>query len=979
VPFCVVDLPGSVFLVPGKSLEGSWSRKLRDHPHLPRSIRDVENDLGALNAQGGVPATISAAKSAGKDQSLLVYGRTYVLRLFPSGQRDGYVIASIDPLRLTDHHRLARGCLQLRPGRWKATFELRQIPAGARAHWTRILTEWTNCAQATAEQRGTPELTARQTAFLDILDRLIDADEKITTETAKSARPFPYRDVVPTGERRRGTHPVYEFILTGGGQAPEQSAFVQVRGEPEQRGQVTRVEDSAVTVRFDQPVDWDRIARQGALEVTPSSVVYDKQREAVTLLRTRQARNPSLLSVMVDHRVARVHPARDNPTEDLDDDQLDAFRKALTVEDMLLVLGPPGTGKTRTISQIARACAFGVEGERWPQRVLITSHTHRAVDNVLARLPRELQVIRVGNEGKVTAEGQPYLLERQAAELRERIIGETGRSLAAYEDIEIAERWAAELTRRMNTLSAVTGEEAQALAGLDAARRAVGGAAQTRVDELAAEHGRCERALSRKSGRVGRLTRWRARASARAGWPLVGAVFGLVARLWDRRLAAARDNCVMLRAARDRTQAELAGAEQELDRATRDQPAVRAARAIADEATKRRAECHDSALTAAGACRDVLSRVDTPPPVRDDKTRDSAVRELSDFYSWLTPRLPVLIARAKLLTEWQAEASGATDQLYPELIRYSDVVAATCIGAASRPELSDVDFDLAIVDEAGQIGAANVLVPLCRARRGVMVGDHQQLPPYLDSAVQAWGKDVGDPVILDLLAKSALELLVGKLPDANVVPLTWQRRMPAAIADFISASFYEGNLHTAVEREHRVSLFSSPMAFVDTARLPAGQRYEKSGRDRERWGQPGYTNPAEAQLLVELAAFYHRQGAEWAVIVPYRAQAAEIAAALTPLIGNADLVGLNVGTVDSFQGGERDVILYGFTRSNPEGRVGFLDELRRANVAFTRARYQLVLVGDMNTLTMARDQRFRDLAIALRAYLAERGDIRQYR
>jgi superfamily I DNA and/or RNA helicase len=209
--------------------------------------------------------------------------------------------------------------------------------------------------------------------------------------------------------------------------------------------------------------------------------------------------------------------------------------------------------------------------------------------------------------------------------------------------------------------------------------------------------------------------------------------------------------------------------------------------------------------------------------------------------------------------------------------------------------------------------------------------------------------------------------------------LTTQRRMPAAIAEFISAAFYQEKLRTGVTREHRDPLFSRPMAFVDTARLPEAQRYEKSATEREQWGQRGYINPAEADLLTELAAAHHRRGSEWAVIVPYKAQVARITTALIRLVGDAALIGLNVGTVDSFQGGERDVILYGFTRSNPGGNVGFLDELRRANVAFTRARRQLVLVGDMHTLTQARDKRFRDLACSLRAYLAEHGDIRQYR
>ncbi|MGP3927929.1 DEAD/DEAH box helicase [Streptomyces sp. 8N616] len=330
-----------------------------------------------------------------------------------------------------------------------------------------------------------------------------------------------------------------------------------------------------------------------------------------------------------------------------------------------------------------------------------------------------------------------------------------------------------------------------------------------------------------------------------------------------------------------------------------------------------------------------------------------------------------------MLTKWHEEVSGATDQLYPELIRYAHVIAATCIGTASRPELSGIDFELAIVDEAGQIGMADALVPLVRARRAVLVGDHQQLPPFLDSEVEAWGRNVADPTVTRLLAESMLETLVPRLPDSHCALLTHQRRMPPVIADFISGTFYEGKLHTAVEREHRDRLFTSAMAFVDTSGLPAADRYEKQGHAGERFGQRGYTNRAEGALLAELAAFYHGLGVEWAVIVPYQAQRSRIARALARTI-DPDHVDLNVGTVDSFQGGERNVILYGFTRSNPYGKVGFLKELRRANVAFTRAKHQLVLVGDMSTLTDARHRGFRELAHSLKGHLEAHGEIRPY-
>ncbi len=380
---------------------------------------------------------------------------------------------------------------------------------------------------------------------------------------------------------------------------------------------------------------------------------------------------------------------------------------------------------------------------------------------------------------------------------------------------------------------------------------------------------------------------------------------------------------------------------------------------------------------AAHSARAAVGGGEPAPRVRDGVAPEEAHADLGVLLGWLGERIPLLPRRSALLSEWHAEVSGATGQLHPELVRYADVIAATSIGTASRPELSDVDFDLAVVDEAGQIGVADVLVPLVRARRAVLVGDHQQLPPFLDSEVAAWGKDVDDPDVLGLLSHSALELLVDELPAANVVPLTVQRRMPAVVAEFISRTFYRGALRTDVVRDHDDRIFRSAFAFVDTARLPESRRRERPARDRDR-GLKGYDNPAEARLLARLAAHYERQGREWAVIVPYRAQVAAVVAELDELVGQPGKVRLNVGSVDSFQGGERDVVLYGSVRSNADGRVGFLAELRRANVAFTRAKRQLVLVGDLDTLTTALDQPFRELALALRDHVARHGDIRQY-
>lgn len=957
-----VQLPlnGVIHLVASAEDDHRLREKTRNHPGLPQSVEQVVAELSA--AREGVPATVDEPNRSNGRRTLLVHGSAWFARLEPTKSGRGYMVRWVDPLRIRDHHRLARHFLSLHAVGWRRVDTLHGLDERANSFWPHIEHQWDRLVRRVADASASPALLPAHAAFLDTVERVVDAAERIEVTAARSEQPHPYREVSPVGEQRQGTHAVYGFTMAGTGM-PDEGAFVQVKGYDEHRGQVVRTDGRLVTVRFDEAVDWKLLPKTGELETTTSTVVFKKQREAITTLRNRRARNPHLLTTLVDARTRPLTEAADTPTEDLDPDQLRAFQRALAVEDLMLVLGPPGTGKTRVISQVADAAARGDGWRRPPQRVLVTSHSNRAVDNILPRLSPDLVVLRVGNPGMVTEEGRPYLLDEQARQLRGQILAGVDHGLREFADLEVARKWADELADRVNTLLAAYAELDGAEAALAAARRAVGGAAQVAVDELTATVDDVDRRLAQAHKRIGRATRL-------VRFPLLG--------WWARRrLTTLRSRVDVLYVSRQEHAEGLRRARQHLEAVTEQAPVVRHAVSVMAERREQAEKARQSALVAAHASRAAVGGAEPPPLVRDTTDAVTTRQDLTALVSWFDARLPVLQARARLLGEWRHEVSGATTQLHPELVRYAHVIAATTVGTASRPELSDVAFDLAIVDEAGQIGTADLLVPLVRARRAVLVGDPRQLPPFLDSEVEDWGRVEGDPRIRALLAQSALELLVNRLPGTNVVPLRWQRRMPAVVAEFSSRVFYQGNLRTAGTRVHDDDLFGSPLVFVDTAQLPAHRRRERAARLRDH-RQQGYDNPAEALLLSRLAAHYHAAGREWAVIVPYTAQVRAVTQAIVELIGNEAAVRLNVGSVDSFQGGERQVVLYGFTRSNPHGNVGFLRELRRANVAFTRAKDQLVLVGDMTTLTRSRDAGFRDLALALRDHVAAAGEIRRY-
>lgn len=969
-----VALGAPLVLVPWSDLDNQLRTKAGASAGLPSGVPQIVHDLNQLT--GGAAVIVSPANGR-YNASLLVYTRTYRLRLEATKRGTGYFVKHIDPLRLADHARLARSCLLVRTPVWQMVFELRAVPEHADAQWKTIEEAWQRLGQETAPQRAAPAVSEAQSRFLDTVDRLIDATEEITTREDRRAAPFPYQRFTATGGKRgSGPQSVYEFQLVGE-EFPPAGAFVRVQGDVETRGKVSRAAEGRVTVRFDQPVSWDRLPARAALELVPSSVIFNKQRQAVASLRNRDTRNSGLLPAVVEHQVTPIPATTAEPHEDLDPEQLAAFRKALTTQDLLVVLGPPGTGKTRTITEIAHTAATTDAADSC--RVLVTSHTNRAVDNVLARLPRDLVVIRVGDESKVHADVRPLLLEEQSETLSEEIRHTMTQRAQAYQEAAAAEPWTDEFAARLQQVDALVEEERTAAQRLREATDMATAPARERLSALQGQEDERTTALESLAGRAARLEEKARSARQRSDALLTGWLHRSRARRREEELTTVRAEMRQLDALglSLRRQAEAASAEEE--RARHEDATVQAAQRTYLAVGHRLGNGVQSAYEAADMAVHALGRAVPDPPVAVRPADPAeAPAALHTLHGQLTHWLPVLSRRRELTRQWQAAIAQDPGQLVPELVRYAHVVGATCIGAASRPELSGVEFDLGIVDEAGQIGIADTLVPLARVRRGVLVGDDRQLPPFSDPEVDDWAQGIGDPELVRLMSQSALERLRAGLPSSHVVQLARQRRMPAEIADFISASFYRGELLTEKDHRHTDPLFSSPMAFVDTSALPDRERRESGGRGPEGRTRKGAFNACEARLLARLAAFYHHRGSEWVVIVPYLAQRLEVVRHLTRLIGDSQLADASVGSVDSYQGGERDIVLYGFTRSNPEGRIGFLRELRRANVAFTRAKSQLVLVGDLSTLMRADDPGFRVLIGDLYEHLRDRGDLRAY-
>lgn len=329
---------------------------------------------------------------------------------------------------------------------------------------------------------------------------------------------------------------------------------------------------------------------------------------------------------------------------------------------------------------------------------------------------------------------------------------------------------------------------------------------------------------------------------------------------------------------------------------------------------------------------------------------------------------------------WITSVNNEIDVLLTPLIYNSvDVVFATCIGIKTDPvfEEADIRFDTVIIDEAGKANIAETLVAIELGKKVILVGDQMQLPPYMDSSLidpkdpnsfprSEFGFGFLQEEIIHALKTSFFEFLINrikanKFPADNLEMLNYQHRMHPNIGKFVSESFYGGHLKMG-SRTHQNHLpypspFNKEVVFFNTSNSP--NPYEQND---------GYSakNDTEAEVIAEfiLPKLFENDLSpkEIAIIAPYKSQVANI----NRYINNSTLCShknIDVSTLDSFQGKEYDIILFSFTRSanfkKPEyldgkrksTKVGFLDDARRLNVAFSRAKKKLILVGNAETLT----------------------------
>lgn len=269
----------------------------------------------------------------------------------------------------------------------------------------------------------------------------------------------------------------------------------------------------------------------------------------------------------------------------------------------------------------------------------------------------------------------------------------------------------------------------------------------------------------------------------------------------------------------------------------------------------------------------------------------------------------------------QSRIDKVKQKIIKDCVNGASVICTTNSNANSQ-YLDKMEFDLVLIDEAGQSTEPSCLIPISKSKKVILVGDHKQLPPTILSRE---AKELG------------VSLFERMMTNCRYTLLDTQYRMNPIINEFPSNEFYDGKLKSAPNTEtHNIEnrIFEKNVVFI-----------ECFGDEKKFKGATSFYNPAEIEIVLDLVLKYKEKGLEKddiGVISPYGEQVKQIKERM-PFV--------EVNSIDGFQGREKKIIIISLTRSNDRNQIGFLKDLRRLNVALTRAICELVVIGNPKTIS----------------------------
>lgn len=641
------------------------------------------------------------------------------------------------------------------------------------------------------------------------------------------------------------------------------------------RGEVEAIEGSQCTLLSTRAIDFDRIPSQGVLEVDwqQTRTALDRQGKALEKFKSNETPNPSLANLLAgaDHGPEEVNYTAVTRFFDnsLDDSKRLIVSQLAAHPDLVVIHGPPGTGKTKLIVELIRQ-----ELQSNPHaRILLASQTHVALDNALERLLAAspgISCVRIGSGSREASPGVAETsVEQRSSELRQHVtksahqflltrateLGvdqrEVELGLAVMEVVGVYD----ETSRQQSIYSELEGQAAELRAKLDESTSQTSDhqASLARVKQL-------EEALVENSEELARLK-----------------ATGIAAA---QRLAVLGDDGKVL-------------------------------------STQNVGELREWAeLLVLGS---------------------DAKRELGELI--------------KLSEAWRLRFAQS-DDFKAAIIASSSVVAGTCVGFCREEAAVRTLFDVCIVDEAAKATTTELLVPLAQARRAILLGDHHQLPAVLDHEIKSPTLLAKFNITTKQIEEQMFETLAKDLNPGATGKLTIQHRMRGEIGRLVSECFYDGELFAGDSITSRTPIDLSHAGLVREVTWLDPYANNKDAANERSQGK-SYYNYIEAASVVALLrrilfVIDHVAHEDVPTIGVISGYAPQVALIQTLIRKSPELDKLNVecASVHAFQGREVDICIYCVTRRNPHRTLGMTKDWRHLNVALSRARDFLVIVGD---------------------------------
>ncbi len=703
---------------------------------------------------------------------------------------------------------------------------------------------------------------------------------------------------------------------------------------------------TAMVLLFNEHIDISDFTKTGWFNLSFSTVNKDVQLSANERIRTGEAASKYMDAILGRNETSgfdnldlngirnellqRKYPPNAS--------QMNAIFSGINSRDVFLVMGPPGTGKTTVILEWVKY--FVKRGKR----VLVSSQNNKAVDNVLARIADEkyIDIIRVGSESKLQSEVIPYMFENKVSALRKNISTNSNDKISII-DLILSD-WQEYSINLDNAIKKIE--------SVRKAREKFKSAAESELMPLY----RKLRTLYYQYSEIQKQKK--------------SIVFHIRQNKENIEKYESNGIFILKLFTKSAYEKSIQDIKEEIlqyeEIKTREQGIVVEYNSLRNKYTQEYELLRDVDLPLLAMAIDekqgALNSMKVTPKHRIENIwglfqdcydvhiqfEDDCIKQQERIKEEKKKALQLRNA----IMMWKNEIDSQQNYALNEIVLESvDLVGATCIGINSQKRFANLDFDVTIIDEAGQIQVHNALVPMSVSNKLIMLGDHKQIPPTADQELVDLCEENG--VKPDLLSMSLFEKMYYDLPDSNKIMLDTQYRMPAEIADTISEWFYEGRYYSPDFKKNLPSLmpqiFSRPYVIIDTSK--------ESNRFERKIEGAGCDNSLEASIITDLVSQIsinpESNLKEIGVISAYKSQVKLIKNKLNKILSK-EVVNEMVATLDSYQGQERDIIIYSFTKSSKDSpkkrRIGFLNELRRLNVAMTRCKKMLVLIGDMKFL-----------------------------